>query len=101
SRYCLKLARPFVAKPQRNDPKDAERTINHSPPNRNPSNRAKDQRIRNHHYASDHPESEQPGVSYWIKNGSKKRNCDHEMAESQPIGAIKQKWSFGIRVGQG
>src|SRR5207245_4912689 len=87
----LSSSRPFSAKPNGYDSKDAERAINQPPIKRNPSDRAKNKGVRNDHNARDHPKSEQPNIADRIAQRADEGNRDNKMSEGQPVSTVKKE----------
>src|SRR5256885_4002473 len=59
-RYRVEFSRPAMAKPQREEPDNAERTVNQPPINGNPAQPAEEKCVRHNEDAGNHAELEQP-----------------------------------------
>ena len=90
-----------MTKPERDETENAERTIYQPPPHGNSPQRAEHERVGNQQSARDHSEREQPSIPHGIAQRSEIRDRNHEVAEREPIGSVKQKGIFRAGVVHG
>src|SRR6266480_1210127 len=91
---------PAIAKPQRNEPENAEGTINQPPINWNAPKSAEDERIRHNERAGNDAELKEPDVAHRVAQRANERNSDHEMSECKPVEAIGHERIPGVGVVQ-
>jgi hypothetical protein len=94
----FKFKGPSPAKPKWNETEDPERAINQPPPQRNAAPTAEDQCEGSDQDTGDQPKVKEPTVPDGIAPGTDENHRDDEMAEGQPIRAVKQKRLAAFRI---
>src|ERR1700679_423832 len=85
----LQLRRPFAAEQHRHEAEDAEGAIDQAPPEGDAAQTAEGEGEGDDEDAGDRAEIEQPLVADGVAQGANKDEGDDEMAEGQPVGAVK------------
>ena len=91
-----KLLDVSSAEPKRNQPEEAEGSVDQSPTKRDLADWSHDKWEDNYHRTGDHSKLDQPGVSDWVAISPYECDSYNQMGKGQPVGSISHEWVIGV-----